>query len=89
LTRLRILSLRENRISDNGVRALARSPVMATLRVLDLTGNLITQDSADRLYEASVEYDWRGLLKLKVDSELRTRPFAIGPLGGYFRRPLP
>jgi uncharacterized protein (TIGR02996 family) len=87
LRQLRVLSLRENRISDDGVRHLARSPLMATLRVLDLTGNLITQDSQDRLHEASVEYDWRGLLQLKVDSQLRTRP--LGPLAGYFRRPHP
>ena len=87
LTQVRVLSLRENRITDDGVRALARSPLMATLRVLDLTGNLITQDSQERLHEASVEYDWRGLLQLKVDSQLRTRPLGLGPLGGYFRRP--
>ena len=87
LTHLRVLMLRENRITDDGVRALARSPVMATLRVLDLTGNLITKDSQDRLHEASVAYDWRGLLQLKVDSQLRTRPLGIGPLGGFFRRP--
>ena len=84
---LRVLSLRENRISDDGVRALVRSPLMKNLRVLDLTGNLITQDSADRLHEASVKFDWRGLLQLKVDSQLRTRPLGIGPLGGFFRRP--
>jgi hypothetical protein len=62
---------------------------MATLRVLDLTGNLITQESQDRLQEASRKHDWRGLLQLKVDSNLRTRPLGIGPLGGFFRRPLP
>jgi uncharacterized protein (TIGR02996 family) len=89
LTHLRVLSLRENRITDDGVRALARSPAMATLRVLDLTGNLITQDSQDRLHEASVAHDWRGLLQLKVDSQLRTRPLGVGPLGGFFRRPQP
>jgi hypothetical protein len=61
---------------------------MATLRVLDLTGNIITQDSVDRLHEASVDYDWRGLLQLKVDSQLR-RPPGAGPLGRFFRRPLP
>jgi uncharacterized protein (TIGR02996 family) len=88
LKQLRVLSLRENRISDDGVRALARSPIMVTLRVVDLTGNVITQDSADRLSDASVEHHWRGL-KLIVDSQLRTRPLAIGLLGGYFRRPLP
>jgi uncharacterized protein (TIGR02996 family) len=88
LSRLRILSIRENRISDDGVRALARSPVMATLQIIRLKGNVITQDSADRLYEASVEYDWRGRLQLEVDSQLRTRPLAIGPPGGYYRRPL-
>jgi uncharacterized protein (TIGR02996 family) len=84
--RLRVLSLRENRIEDTGIYSLSRSPVMETLRVLDLTGNVITQDSADRLHEASVEYDWRGLLQLKVDSQLRTRPL-FGPLAGLFRRP--
>jgi len=88
LTRLRVLSLRENRISDDGARALARSPLMATLRELDMDDNLITRDSQDLLYEASVEHDWRGLLKLKVNSQLRTRPLGIGPVGGYFRRPL-
>jgi uncharacterized protein (TIGR02996 family) len=86
LKRLRVLSLRENRIGDDGVLMLSRSSLMATLRVLDLTGNLITRDSQDRLHEASVAYDWRGLLQLKVDSELRSRP--TGPLAGYFRRPL-
>jgi Ran GTPase-activating protein (RanGAP) involved in mRNA processing and transport len=86
-THLRVLSLRENRITDDGIRALSRSPVMATLRVLDLTGNLITQDSQDRLHEASVAHDWRGLLQLKVDSQLRIRPLGVGPLGGFFRRP--
>jgi uncharacterized protein (TIGR02996 family) len=89
LTHLRVLSLRENRIGDEGVRALARAPVMATLRVLDLTGNLITQDSQVRLHQASQRYDWRGLLQLKVDSQLQTRPKGTGPLGSYFRRPLP
>ena len=87
LKNLRVLSLRENRISDDGVRALARSPLMKNLRVLDLTGNLITQESADRLHEASVKYDWRGLLQLKVDSQLRIRPIGAGPLGGFFRSP--
>jgi uncharacterized protein (TIGR02996 family) len=84
--KLRVLSLRENRIEDTGIYSLSRSPVMETLRVLDLTGNVITQDSADRLHNASVKYDWRGLLQLKVDSQLRTRPFHA-PLGGLFRRP--
>jgi Ran GTPase-activating protein (RanGAP) involved in mRNA processing and transport len=86
MTRLRVLGLRENRVGDDGVRALARSPVMATLRVLDLTGNIITEESADLLHEASVEYDWRGLLQLKVDAQLKTRLMGLGPLGGYFRR---
>jgi uncharacterized protein (TIGR02996 family) len=73
-TRLKVLSLRENRISDDGTRALARSPVMATLRVLDLTGNIITQPARDRLHEASVSYDWRGLLELRADPNQLTRP---------------
>jgi uncharacterized protein (TIGR02996 family) len=89
LPRLRALSLRENRIGDDGARALARSRLMATLRDLDLTGNIIKEDSQDRLHEASVEYDWRGLLKLKADSQIRTRPRAFGPQGGFVRRPLP
>ena len=72
--RLKVLSLRENRISDDGTRALARSPVMATLRVLDLTGNIITQPAQERLHEASVSYDWRGLLKLLADPNQLTRP---------------
>jgi uncharacterized protein (TIGR02996 family) len=87
LTRLRVLSLRENRISDDGVRALARSPLLATLRLLDLTGNIVTQDILDRLHEASVDYDWRGLLQIKADSLVR-RP--VGALLSQFgRRPLP
>jgi uncharacterized protein (TIGR02996 family) len=88
LTHLRVLSLRENRIGDNGARALARSPLMKTLRVLDLMGNLITKDSQDRLREASLEFDWRGLV-LKVDSEHKTRPRNIDSPLGHYRRPLP
>ena len=62
-TRLRALSLRENRISDDG--GAGPGPVAAhgdACVILDLTGNMITQDSADRLHEASVEYDWRRLV---------------------------
>ena len=87
LTKVRVLGLRETRVGDDGVRALARSPLMETLRVIDLTGNFITEECQERLHEASVEYNWKGLLHLKVDSQLRTRPLGIGPLGGYFRRP--
>jgi uncharacterized protein (TIGR02996 family) len=87
LTRLRVLSVRENHISDDGVRALSRSPMLATLREIDLTGNIVTQDILDRLHEASVEYDWRGLLHIKADSQLRRPPGAL--LGQYVLRPLP
>ena len=62
---------------------------MATLHLLHLNGNLITLDSQDRLREASVQYDWRGLLQLDMDSQLRTRPLGLGPVVGYYRRPLP
>jgi Ran GTPase-activating protein (RanGAP) involved in mRNA processing and transport len=86
LTRLQVLSLRENRIGDDGVTALARSPLMSTLRVIDLTGNLITQDSQDRLHEASRRHHWQGLLQLKVDSQLRSRP-PSGPLSRLIVRP--
>jgi hypothetical protein len=47
---------------------------MATLRVLDLTGNIITQPARDRLHEASVSYDWRGPLELRADPNQLTRP---------------
>jgi hypothetical protein len=79
--------LRENRISDDGVRALARSPLMATLRVVRLKGNIVTQDSVDRLHEASVNHDWRGL-EVEVDGPLQ-RPLPAGPPGNVFRRVLP
>jgi uncharacterized protein (TIGR02996 family) len=86
LIHLRALQLHENRIGDEGVRALSRSAIMATLRDLDLTANIITENSADLLREASVGYDWRGLLKLKYDSQLKTRPTGLSTLGGYFRQ---
>ena len=86
LTSLRVLALNENRVSDDGARALSRSPLMRTLVRLDLTGNIVTQESQDRLIEASVQHNWRGLLQLKVDTQLRARPIGIGPLG-IRRRP--
>jgi len=84
LTVLRELTLHENRISDEGVRPLSRSRVMETLRVLDLTGNLITEQSQDRLHDASRAYHWQGPLELRVDSQLRARLQGIANL----RRPL-
>jgi uncharacterized protein (TIGR02996 family) len=87
LTRLRVLSLQENRISDDGVRALLRSPLLATLRDLDLRGNIVTKDMLDRLHEASVDHDWRGLLQVKADSQLRRPPGTL--VGQYVLRPLP
>ena len=62
---------------------------MKTLSVIDLTGNLITKDSQERLQEASQRYGWRGLLILKVDESQLTLPKPGGPLGGFFRRPIP
>ena len=86
LGRLRVLSLRENRITDDGVRALARSPLMASLRRLDLTGQWITEESVDRLHEASIAHDWRGLLVVKADSPLRTRPLLSAVPAAFLRR---
>jgi uncharacterized protein (TIGR02996 family) len=85
-TSLQVLSLHDNHISDSGLYALAKSPLMATLRVLDLTGNFVTQESQDRLHDASVQYDWRGLLEIKVDTDLRTRPTRIATADAFIRR---
>jgi uncharacterized protein (TIGR02996 family) len=84
LVNLRELLLRDNRIGGHGPAVLAQSPLMATLRVLDLNDNIVTVDCQDRLHEASLRHNWRGQLQLRVDSQVRTRPPAIGP--GGFRR---
>ncbi|HEX3152452.1 MAG TPA: TIGR02996 domain-containing protein [Gemmataceae bacterium] len=81
LTQLSALLLRDNQISDRGASVLTTSMMMASLRVLDLTDNMVTVDCQDRLQEASLRHNWRGQLQLLVDSQLRTRPPAIGPGG--------
>ena len=87
LTRLRVLSLRENRISDDGVRALSRSPVDG-----DPAGPRPDRQPDHRGEPGPAARGVGGVrlagpIQLKVDSQLRTRPLGIGPLGGFFRRP--
>jgi Ran GTPase-activating protein (RanGAP) involved in mRNA processing and transport len=87
LKNLRILNLSENRISDDAIRHLIRSSMLNTLRTIDLTGNLITQERLERLHEASVEWDWRGLLEIKIDFQLQSRPWLETSRLGLLRRP--
>ena len=45
---------------------------MATMRTLDLRGNIMTRGSVERLHEASTEHDWRGRLTVRSDPQLPT-----------------
>jgi uncharacterized protein (TIGR02996 family) len=58
LRRLKRLDLRNCGISDDGAIALARSPDLAHLDVLDVGGNRITPIGVSRLQEAEIRVQW-------------------------------
>ena len=72
------LHVRENRIGDAGVRALARSSLPRTLTFLDLTGNFVTSDSIRELDEATTAFDWRKKIEIRIDPGLHLRAVRQG-----------
>ena len=65
------LDLRQNKIGDDGIRALAESPLLTNLKLLDLRNNLITRKGLLALIES------------KNMSQLEKLDLRLNKLGGH------
>lgn len=61
LSSLRALDLSQNDIGDEGVKAIAESPVFSNLRQLNLKSNQITDQGAEYLANSSILENLRSL----------------------------
>ena len=80
LTRLQRLDLEGNRISDNGVRLLAQSPLARQLVSLDLSRNDIGPAGAQSLFQSTL---FNGLRRLRLSFD-EVSPWQVAALRDRF-----